>query len=215
MYRELAEYEMTCKYNARRDSSDRYLAIKKRDSNRKQPLYPPPQADDYLTPVSLKVPQTVPGTQEIKTDESEIYKLDKQGVKEEELELATDWVSEQGIKVEESELNSPTEQGRRREELIPITPALGELDMDAVNTTVLKDERPYQPLIAQNLDTTFSPDGYVKWTHSHSISVIDRGTPPPPPLPPKPEIVSTLDLAMPMTASIPENTYGNCPKPLR
>lgn len=55
--RELREFEMTSKYNARHGSSatslERYAAVKKRDSNRKQPLYPPVQADDYLSPVHV------------------------------------------------------------------------------------------------------------------------------------------------------------------
>ena len=58
-YRELQEFEMTSKYNARHGSStvtqERYSAVKKCDSNRKQPIYPPIQADDYISPVTTQV----------------------------------------------------------------------------------------------------------------------------------------------------------------
>ena len=69
-HREVQEYEMTSKYSATRHESgslpERYLAIKKRDSNRKQPLYPPAYlASDYLTPTKTKTE----GSTEEKKDE--------------------------------------------------------------------------------------------------------------------------------------------------
>ena len=70
-YRELQEFEMTSKYNARHGSSavtlERYSAIKKHDSNRKQPIYPPVQAGDYISPVTTEA-VTVPADQEGNSD---------------------------------------------------------------------------------------------------------------------------------------------------
>lgn len=58
---------MTSKYNARRGcitaTQERYSAIKKQDSNKKQPIYPPIQADDYISPLTTK-PVTVPADKE-------------------------------------------------------------------------------------------------------------------------------------------------------
>ena len=86
IHREIQEYEMTSKYSAVRHDTgslpDRYLAIKKRDSNRKQPLYPPTYlAADYLTPSTTK---TTAGpieekNKEVKTDESkDVYSEDEE-----------------------------------------------------------------------------------------------------------------------------------------
>ena len=77
IHREIQEYEMISKYSAVRHDTgslpDRYSAIKKRDSNRKQPLYPPPHlAADYLTPTVTKTAGSTEekGTEEkVKTDE--------------------------------------------------------------------------------------------------------------------------------------------------
>ena len=71
---------MISKYSAVRHDTgslpDRYSAIKKRDSSRKQPLYPPALlAADYLTPTVTKL-KTAGSTEEkgneenVKTDES-------------------------------------------------------------------------------------------------------------------------------------------------
>ena len=148
---------MTSKYNARRDAAnnkERYLAmIQKRDSNRKQPLYPPPaqeaqEADDYLMPVSsLKRPET-------------------------------------------------TDKKTTKDEKPPIR-----INID--------DENPYQSLILPKFNVE-GEEGYVKLKHSASVSILD-GTPPPP-LPPKPEPVSTLELDISqLECNLPpsEHTYGN------
>ncbi len=86
IHREIQEYELISKYSAvRHDSNslpDRYSAIKKRDSNRKQPILPPAHlAADYLTPTmtkttgSIENPETDSDTisnheEEVKIDES-------------------------------------------------------------------------------------------------------------------------------------------------
>ena len=83
--REIQEYEMISKYSAvRHDSNslpERYSAIKKRDSNRKQPILPPPHlAADYLTPTMTKTtgsfenPETNSDT---KTDQEEKVNTDE------------------------------------------------------------------------------------------------------------------------------------------
>lgn len=70
-YRELQEFEMTSKYNARHGSStvtrERYSVIKKHDSNRKQPIYPPVQASNYINPVATQT-VTVPADQKGNAD---------------------------------------------------------------------------------------------------------------------------------------------------
>ena len=80
-YRELQEFEMTSKYNARHGSSTvtqgRYLAIKKQDSNRKQPIYPPIQAADYMRPVVTEA-VTVSVDQKGNTAEKETNTVDEE-----------------------------------------------------------------------------------------------------------------------------------------
>lgn len=74
---------MTSKYNARRDAAimkGRYLEIQKHDSNRKKPIYPPTQADDYLTPV------TSPTGQATVAKETDTVADDHQETKKEEKE---------------------------------------------------------------------------------------------------------------------------------
>ena len=70
---------MITKYSAVRHDTgslpDRYLAIKKRDSNRKQPLYPPAHlAADYLTPTMTKTTEPI---KEKKADSEEKAKMDE------------------------------------------------------------------------------------------------------------------------------------------
>ena len=80
-YRELQEFEMTSKYNARRCSSTptqgRYSAVKKCDSNKKQPIYPSVQAENYVSPITTQavaVPAELEGTaaeEEMNTSDEE------------------------------------------------------------------------------------------------------------------------------------------------
>ena len=239
MYRELAEFEMTSKYNARRDSSDRYLAIKKRDSNRKQPLYPPAQADDYLTPISLITPTEERTRTEMTRDilepkdseektETEIDILEHIIEERSDSETEIDTVIEPKEESSETEMDTVLDPKEERSWTI-LEPneerSWTKIDLlrpkepvEATEGTTAAPivEKPYQSLIRQKSNTVVSNDGYVK-LHSHSFSVLDRSSPPrPPPLPPKPEPVSPLDLAIPqLKRSLSENTYGNCPKPLK
>lgn len=74
---------MTSKYSAVRHDTgslpDRYSAIKKRDSNRKQPILPPAHlAADYLTPTMTKASGSTEANHEEKREEdSETIKMDE------------------------------------------------------------------------------------------------------------------------------------------
>ena len=73
---------MTSKYSATRHDSaslpERYSAIKKRDSNRKQPLYPPAQlVSDYLTPTATKTAGSMATEEEKKVDSEDKAKINK------------------------------------------------------------------------------------------------------------------------------------------
>ena len=73
---------MTSKYSATRHDSaslpERYSAIKKRDSSRKQPLYPPAQlVSDYLTPTATKTAGSMATEEEKKVDSEDKAKINE------------------------------------------------------------------------------------------------------------------------------------------
>jgi hypothetical protein len=192
IHREIQEYEMISKYSAvRHDSNslpDRYSAIKKRDSNRKQPILPPAHlAADYLTPTMTKTT----GSESIENPETN-----------------SDTISnhEEEVRMDESkDLDSEFEP---KEEKKAKTTSVKESDENPYQSLIVASKANA---------TTITIDGYVKIIRSRvgSLEGQESLAPKPPPIPPKPEPDCSLKSSIPQLSlasdlsPMTENMYAN------